>query len=171
MLRLLLGALLVTLLAADITDITTLKARFVQTVTNDQNQTITYEGRVYLKPPHRGLWIYDTPVEKSIYLTPEAITVYEPELLQATVLRPRNELNLLKIFKEAKPVSPGESVATVGEKAVHIKHSGGLVTRLFFTDKLENSVTIRFFDHEINQPIPDTLFEFIPEPGTDIIRE
>ena len=57
----------VTMLFAKIDHFKTIQSDFTQKVTNDQNKTITYEGRFYATEDKKALWIYDKPVSKKIY--------------------------------------------------------------------------------------------------------
>lgn len=158
-------------LYADITDFKTLKASFVQQIINDQNQSITYTGTLYIKQPNLILWHYTSPIEKTIYISRYNVTVYEPELYQAIIFDQKKELNPVQIFKESKEVSKTKRLSVFNDREITIIHSGDKVEKILFRDKVENAVTIEFKTYEKNIELDESLFVFKPEEGTDIIRQ
>lgn len=158
-------------LYGDITDFKTLKAAFIQQIVNDQNQSITYKGTLYVKQPNLILWHYSSPIEKSIYISRHNVTVYEPELYQAIIFDQRKELDPVQIFKESKEVSKTKRLSVFNDREITIIHNADKVEKILFRDKVDNTVTIEFETYEKNIELNESLFIFKPEEGTDIIRQ
>lgn len=158
-------------LYAEIFDFGTLKANFIQTITNDQNSTITYKGTLFIMKPDKIVWQYNTPIEKYIYMNGDEVTVYEPELYQAIVMKRQKELDPMKMYRESKEITKTRRVSYFDGKEIIIEHDDKGVKSLHFTDKIDNQVTIRFLTYEKNLSIKNETFTFKPTDDIDIIRE
>ena len=69
---------LTSLLFAKIDHFKTIQSDFLQTLTNDQNKTIVYEGTLYATDNKKALWIYEKPVAKKIYFNHTRVLIIEP---------------------------------------------------------------------------------------------
>lgn len=155
--------------AAELVEFQTLQARFEQSVTNDQAQTLRYSGSVWLKQPDLARWHYAEPIEKTIYIQGHHVVIVEPDLFQATRFESPLSLNILEAWQKSKPVKAGERLAIVGENRITIQHEGGFITSVFYRDSLDNEVSIRFFEQEKNPRLePGHFVPDIPK-GFDII--
>ena len=149
----------------------TLEANFVQTIVDDKNATITYEGVMLAKRPYMALWHYSKPVDKSVYINKNTITIVEPELEQAIVKKLDNTVDILAIITSARKESKGHYTAFYHEKEYHIKMDNKRIESIHYNDAFDNRVTITFTKQHINQKIADIRFKAdIPE-DFDVIRD
>lgn len=149
----------------------TLEANFVQTIVDDKNATITYEGMMLAKRPNMALWHYSKPVDKSVYIKNNTITIIEPELEQAIVKRLNNTVDILAILASARKESKGHYTAFYHEKEYHIKMNDKRIESIHYKDAFDNRVTITFKDQSINQKIADVRFTANIPDDFDVIRD
>lgn len=170
--RLLLASLLtVTSLFAISEHTETIQADFVQTITDDRNNTITYRGDMLAKRPSKAMWHYKEPVEKRVYISAENVTVVEPELEQAIVKKIDDNIDILAILATAKKEKNDSYTAYYNDKAYHITLANGVIKTIRFTDAFDNNVKIIFDKQQINQNIDDALFRATIPEAFDIISE
>ena len=79
-------------LFADFDKISSFRANFIQNVTNPNNKVVSYSGEVIAKAPYYMLWIYQSPIEKNIYLNKDFVIVDEPMLEQALFSKLKDEV-------------------------------------------------------------------------------
>jgi len=148
----------------------TIKAEFIQTITDDRNSTITYSGNMLAKRPNLAMWHYTKPVQKTVYITAEKVTVVEPELEQAIIKRLDNSIDILAILAAAKKEGPNRYVAFYNHQQYHIVMEGDAIKSIRYTDAFDNTITIVFSDQEINRTIDDSRFDASIPEGFDIIK-
>ena len=149
----------------------TLEADFVQTIVDDKNTTITYEGIMLAKRPNMALWHYSKPVEKSVYIRNNTITIVEPELEQAIVKKLDNTVDILSIITSARKESKGHYTAFYHEKEYHIIMDDKRLKSIHYNDAFDNRVTITFNKQSINHKIANVRFDAnIPE-DFDVIKD
>ena len=90
--------------ASDIQNLKSFQSKFTQTITSSSSDIITYQGEVFIKNSGQILWKYKTPVVKNVYIENNMAIVDEPELEQAIFTTLENEINILKLLKEAKKI-------------------------------------------------------------------
>jgi outer membrane lipoprotein carrier protein len=158
------------LLLADLKPFKTLSLDFTQVITNEQNRTLTYTGKLHMQQPNRILWEYETPVVKKIYIANSQVTIYEPDLLQATIFKNGRELNPIHMFNESTKIDENTRSAKFNQKEILIKHNKDEITNLSFLDEVENSVVIYFKSYQYNPTFNKSFFVFYPDSETDVIR-
>ena len=156
---------------AKIVDFKTIKSDFIQTVTNDQNKTIVYEGSFYATQEQKAIWIYTKPVEKKIYFSKSKVLIIEPELEQAIITNLENTPNIAELIRSAKETSPNHYVTRYMDTSYTIITEGSTIEKIHYKDKLENSVEIRFSNQSTNLFLDDELFKAQIPKGYDIVRE
>jgi len=161
---------LFTALCASPLDFKTAQAHFTQHVTNEHNKTITYSGNIYMKKPDLMLWEYQTPIQKSIYINRMTVTIYEPELYQATIFKNQEALNLVELFRKSTKVNNTTRKAFVDGNELTLKHNDEQFTKVFFRDKVENQVVINFTDYKKGIELENERFFFMPSSEIDVIR-
>ena len=149
----------------------TLEANFIQTIMDDKNATITYEGTMLAKRPNMALWHYSKPVDKSVYISNNTITIIEPELEQAIVKKLNNTVDILAILASSRKESKGHYTAFYHEKEYHIKMDDKRIESIHYNDAFDNRVTITFTKQQINQKVPDIRFKAIIPNDFDVIRD
>jgi len=108
-----------------------------------ENKTIYYNGKVYVK---NGLvyWHYTKPIEKKIWATMDKIYVYEPDLEQTTIYNTSKKDNFFDLIKTAKKIKNNLYLKNYDNKNIYFKIKNGLITKIYYKDKIDNLVTLNF---------------------------
>jgi outer membrane lipoprotein carrier protein len=180
------------LLRAFLAETVTLEARFSQVLLEaDSEHSQVSEGRFYLHRPQRFRWDYTTPVPQLVVADGEHLWLYDPDLEQATVRRLDDGLSstpamllsgngsLEETFRiGAAYVEDGfdwvELAPRSGDAdfaAMRVGFVDGLLASMELIDALGQTTIIRFEEVEVNLPLEASLFEFVPPPGADVIRD
>ena len=152
--------LIVNLFSTNI-DIQTYQANFIQLVTNPSNTTVSYEGKIYIKQPSKMLWQYKTPIIKYVYMDKKKIIIDEPELEQAIFTKLTDEINLINFLNNPSLV----------DKKYKLTFKDKILTKIQYSDEMENNIIINFTNIKIDKNIPDQLFQFIAPLDYDIIKK
>ena len=132
---------------------------------------ITYQGEVFIKNSGQILWKYKTPVVKNVYIDNNMAIVDEPELEQAIFTTLENEINILKLLKEAKKIDNNNYVSTIDGTKYQISMSSNRIKKITYKDTLDNSVEIIFSNSVQDEPIDDNIFVFVAPSNYDLIRK
>ncbi len=149
----------------------TMKADFTQTIVNDKKGTITYKGTMSAKRPNMAIWHYKEPIDKTVYITAENVTVVEPELEQAIVRKLDDTIDILAILASARKTGKESYISYYDGKEYSITMQKGMIRAISFTDAFDNIVTIVFTQQLINHKISDSDFNAVIPAGFDIIRD
>lgn len=149
----------------------TMKADFVQTITDDKDSTITYSGNMLAKRPNMALWHYKEPIEKSVYITAESVTIVEPELEQAIVKRLGNSIDILAILASAKKDAKNSYSVLYDNKEYHVTMQDNMIKAISYTDAFDNLVKIVFSAQKINKSIDNSRFKADIPVDFDIIKD
>ena len=170
--RIILVALLAVLPLFAISEKTdTMKANFVQTITDEKNSTITYSGSMLAKRPNMALWHYKEPIEKMVYITAESVTIVEPELEQAIVKRLGGSIDILAILASAKRETKNNYSVLYDNKEYHVVMQENMIKAISYTDAFDNLVKIVFSKQLINKKIKDSRFKADVPADFDIIKD
>lgn len=152
-------------------DLRSFSAAFTQTITDDTNETITYEGRIDALRPDRARWIYSAPVVKSVYVEGRKVTIVEPELEQAIIKSFKEGIDLFKILAKAEKLDDETYLAVYESRRYLVKISNDILRSIAYRDAFDNRILIRFADQKLNPDLPDALFTpDIPE-DYDLLSE
>ncbi len=149
----------------------TMKAEFVQTITDDKESTITYKGNMLAKRPNMALWHYREPIEKTVYITASRVTIVEPELEQAIIKRLDNGIDILAILASAKKDAKNSYTAYYNNKEYHITMQSDMIKSISYSDAFDNVVKIVFSSQQINKSIKDSRFKADIPADFDIIND
>lgn len=149
----------------------TMRADFVQTITDDKNSTITYSGTMLAKRPSMAMWHYKEPIEKTVLITASDVTIIEPELEQAIIKKLDSSIDILAILASAKRHTKESYIAFYDNKEYLITIQDDMIKAISYTDTFDNIVRIVFTAQQINKPISDHLFEAEIPADYDIIKE
>jgi len=152
-------------------EINTMQADFVQTITDEKNSTISYQGDMLAKRPNLARWHYDRPIEKTVYITTAQVTIIEPELEQAIIKHLNNSIDILAILASAQKKDHDHYIAYYDDKEYHITLDKKQITSLYYWDAFDNRVEITFTDQKINSSIDDSQFQAEIPPDYDIIED
>lgn len=158
-------------LFAQIFDFNTISSDFNQTITNDENSTILYEGSFYASTDMRAFWEYKKPVQKKIYFNKNQVVMIEPELEQVIITNLENMPNLIGILKNSKKIRTDLYEATYEELKYKIHTQKNQIVKISYKDRLENKVDIELFNQTINTHFDDVLFEATIPKNYDIITQ
>lgn len=172
--KFLLSALLAstTLLSANITQLNSLESNFKQSIINDQNSRITYNGKMYAtKHNNQALWIYTTPIEKKIYYKDGSIVIIEPELEQVIFAKLSKVPNVLSLLSGAKKVSANKLVTNFNNIKYTITTSEDKIKSISYTDEIQNRVIIEFEAQKTNEYIDESKFTYSIPADFDILEQ
>lgn len=140
-------------------------ADFTQTITDDTNKTITYQGHVDAARPDKARWEYFEPVKKSVFIVGRKVTIVESELEQAIVKSFRDEIDLFNILSKAKKLDGETYLATHKSQQFLIKIRDDVPMAISYKDAFDNTIRILFSHQKINLEYPKKLF--VPNIPTD----
>lgn len=149
----------------------TMKADFVQTITDEKNSTLIYKGDMLAKRPSLAKWHYSSPIDKTVYITAHEVTIVEPELEQAIVKKLSNSIDILAILATAVKVRKNHYTAYYDEKEYHILMNGDKIVSISYRDAFDNTVKITFSNQQINTKIDDTHFQADIPLDFDVIKD
>ncbi|NIW25622.1 MAG: outer membrane lipoprotein chaperone LolA [Gammaproteobacteria bacterium] len=173
-------------------DTTSLQATFHQELLGSDGEVIELaSGALSIKRPGRFLWRYAEPVEQLVIADGTNLWIYDVELEQATV-------TLLEDVAAASPAMLLSGEAVLDEefdviesfdaddlrwvrlepktrasdfRQVLIGFRGEALSQLLLLDSLDQRTTIELVDLEVNLDLADSVFEFRPPSGVDVIGE
>ena len=159
------------LLLAGIFDFDTISSDFKQTITNEENTQIVYEGSFYATTQSKALWIYRKPVEKKIYFNKNRVVILEPELEQAIITNLDNVPNITELLKKSIKKENG-TYETVYDNTTYVIHTKNKeIKQITYNDKLENSIKIELLNQTINTVLDDSLFKVTIPFDFDVITQ
>ncbi len=158
-------------LFASLDSMTSFDADFVQSITDEQNKTINYNGHIVASKPQNARWSYFKPIKKEVYINDFEATIVEPEIEQFLVRRIESNFDFFKIIGKAKKNAQNSYTAYYKETQFTIKMSGELIESISYKDEFENKITILFKNQKQNQPVSKTLFNPVYPLSFDIIRD
>ena len=174
-------------LDAFLSGLDTLRADFVQTVTNAEGSA-RLEGTFYLRRPDRFRWEYSAPEPQSIVADGRNIWLYDPELeqvsvqLQSSALAGTPAMLLVERGSSAKSFVVVELQGAAGEtwyeltpreeesqyEQIRLGLENGQLSRLEMRDKLGQIIGFRFRAVRTGIELDDGLFVFEPPSKADL---
>lgn len=173
-------------------ELDTLRADFEQTVLNSEfTVDEVSSGTLAIKRPGRFRWDYQEPEERLLIADGERMWIYEPEFEQATVqamdqtlatspaMLLTGEGDLEESFRIEDEGVQGElhwvrltpRVQDSEFEQVRIGIGERTVELMELRDNLGGVTRIEFDNIELNPQLPDSLFQFEPPAGTDVIEQ
>ncbi|TNC83036.1 MAG: outer membrane lipoprotein carrier protein LolA [Oleiphilus sp.] len=173
--------------------IRSISGAFVQYAVDKRGTTIQESrGSFKAKRPDYFFWHTEAPLEQMIYADGKQLTVYDPDLEQATV-QPHNtqtEQSPAILFSGktdviARMYSVDQQVIDQATRqftlhprdkeslfeTMRIRFSGSQLLEMRLRDSLGQESTISFVHTEVNSEIPDSAFEPALPAGTDVIED
>jgi outer membrane lipoprotein carrier protein len=123
------------------------------------------------KDGNQALWIYNTPVEKSIYYKGGNIVIIEPELEQAIFAKLSKVPNIMKLLSNAKEITSNTYETNFNKIKYTIRLDGQNIKDISYIDEMQNKVIIEFNSQSINSEIADSKFSYIIPEGFDILEQ
>lgn len=175
-----------------VTDVRTLSARFEQQLVDADDIVVeTSSGRVDIERPGRFRWSYSDPYEQILVADGRNIWSYDVDLAQVTV-KPQAEVlgstpaSLLGgdpgVLEDFEYVGSFADRGTIwvrlrphdpdsGFSRVELGFTDGDLSRMMFSDNLEQTTLIALFDVELNERIDAETFRFTPPDDADLVGE
>ncbi len=163
--------ILFNLSVAALIDVKSFKADFKQVVTDDKGKQLLYDGHIQATNPKYALWQYMTPIEKSIYITPNKITIIEPEIEQVLIRNLSSDFDFFRMIKYAKKISENSYVTFLNDSKYTIRIKDDLIDSISYIDEFGNTVEITFKNQFQNIEISKEIFTPLIPKNYDIIDE
>ena len=163
-------ALVVTIYARDHT-LESFSADFNQTITDEHNKTISYQGTVLSKRPNFALWHYTRPIEKKLYVYHNVLTIIEQDMEQAIIKRVNENIDIFSIIQHATPIDAHHAKAHYRDQEflLTFNHDHQLAS-ISYRDELDNRVNIHFSNQKNNPDLNTSLFQAVIPEAFDIIQ-
>jgi outer membrane lipoprotein carrier protein len=170
--RYIFGFLLFTVfIMANELDFTTIQSSFIQTITNEEDKKITYEGEFYATSNAKALWVYKSPIKKEIYFSKNSVVIVEPELEQAIITDIDNTPNITEILQGATKINENTYQASFEDTIYTIQTKNRLIQSIMYKDKLENTIVISLQNPKINITLEEEIFRPKIPQEYDIIKQ
>lgn len=171
-------------------NIRTLKGRFEQSLVDADNQIVeTSSGTLEIQRPGQFRWSYVEPYEQVLVADGLNVWSYDVDLAQVTV-KPQFEVlrntpalllggseDALDQFEYAGSFGDRGTVwirlrpkdTDSGFNKVELGFTDGKLTRMMFSDNLEQTTLIALFDVSLNEDIDADRFQFEPPEDVDVV--
>ncbi|MBV5320879.1 MAG: outer-membrane lipoprotein carrier protein LolA [Sulfuricurvum sp.] len=158
-------------LCASPKEINSFNGKFIQTIIDDNGKKIIYSGELWASKPQNALWVYQKPIQKSVYINAQKITVIEPQIEQVTLRSLDDEIDFLQIIQKAKQVTADKYTATVKGQTYTIAFKNDILSSISYTDGYDNRVSILFINPSQNKPIEASKFKPVIPADFDVIKD
>ena len=148
-------------------------------------------GHVWILRPGRFRWNYLTPYKQQLVADGRHLWSYDEDLAQVSVqpmekvfsVTPAMLLSgnepLEKVFRmQEQPAGEGEQQVLLTPKSddssvieVHLFFVNGQLSRIEARDTFGNTTTFTFSRLVRNGPVDETIFNFVPPPGVDVVGD
>ncbi|MDD2368847.1 MAG: LolA-like outer membrane lipoprotein chaperone [Sulfuricurvum sp.] len=152
-------------------ELNSFNSKFIQTIVDENGKKIIYHGELWADKPQNALWVYQKPIQKSVYINGQKITVIEPQIEQVTIRSLDDEIDFLQIIQKAKKIDENRYTATVKGQTYSVLFKNNLLTSISYKDGYDNSVTIVFTTPVQNKAIESTRFKPVIPENFDIIKD
>ena len=159
------------LFSNNITNIKSFEANFQQIIINNSNNNIVYKGKIYIKYPNFILWKYNKPIIKNIYINKNILFIDEPILEQVIITNINEDIDIIKLLKKSKKISPNIYKSSLGNIHFQIFIKKNQIKSIQYKDEIDNNISIIFTNIIQNHIINDEIFKFHIPSNYDIIRK
>jgi len=130
---------------SDITLPKSFQSDFKQSIINDRNQKIIYQGKILFTVPNSFKWIYTSPTKKEVCSDGKRLIVVDHDLEQVSNYLIDRGLNLSAILEKSKLHRKSVYIASYRDKSYTIQiDSKKQLSRIAYKDNLDNNVLIIF---------------------------
>lgn len=180
-------------LVKQLSELDSISSSFVQ-YSVDQKGTRIQESRGEFKAQRPGLfyWHTDQPLEQTIYSDGQNVTVYDPDLEQATVQRMDDRVQSTPALLFSGDIAEIGNQFVVELRQMDIDYvqyllmpktkdslferllvrfEGKILSEMRLTDALGQESTVSFIQMQVNPDLPANTFVPDIPPGTDVIRD
>ncbi|WP_455756096.1 LolA-like outer membrane lipoprotein chaperone [Sulfurimonas sp.] len=154
-----------------IDNINSFQAEFIQSVTDDKNVSLQYNGHISAKKPQNAVWNYLKPIKKDVYINKYSVTVVEPEIEQVIIRRIKSNFDFFVLVKNAVEVNKNTYETMYKETKFTITTQNELIKSISYKDEFDNDVKIIFKNQKQNIKIDKEIFIAKYPLEFDIIRD
>ena len=158
-------------LFASFENINSFEADFIQTVKDDKNKILSYEGKVIASKPYNAVWHYIKPISKDVYINSNSITVVEPEIEQVIIKDIESSFNFFHMLQNAKKITDNSYITKFNGTKFTIIIKDELLYSISYIDEFENLVKIIFSNQKYNQKIDERRYVPLFSLDFDIVRD
>lgn len=148
-----------------------ISANFTQVVVDENKKELKYEGRLYAKYPNRSYWNYIKPVKKEIYINEDVVTLVEPDLEQVIIQNLENQIDIIRLMKDAKKISDSMYEKTYLGTTYTIKMKKNLPSSISYKDKFDNKVSILLSNIDTKTILGEKRFQVNYPSDFDVIKQ
>ncbi|MCK4875617.1 MAG: outer membrane lipoprotein chaperone LolA [Sulfurimonas sp.] len=168
---LLITILLVSQAFASLEQIELFEADFSQSITDDKDNVLIYNGHVVASRPQNAKWSYKKPVKKDVYINKFEVIIVEPDIEQVIVRKVESKFDFFKMISNAKEIKKNIYVANYKDSKFTIVQSDNLIESISYIDEFENRVKIVFKNQKQNHSINSKIFTPSYPLHYDIIKD
>jgi outer membrane lipoprotein carrier protein len=171
-------------------NIRTLQGRFEQSLVDADQQLIEESsGTLEVRRPGKFRWVYAEPYEQVLVADGLNVWSYDVDLAQVTVKPQAQVLSntpALLLGGSAEALEQFDYIGSFTDRGtvwirlqpkdkdngfnmVELGFNDGELTRMLFSDNLQQTTLIALFDVLLNGEIEADRFEFIPPDGVDVV--
>lgn len=163
--------ILITQVFASLKDISSFEADFIQSITDDKSNVLTYAGHIIASKPQNAKWNYIKPIQKEVYINRFEVTIIEPEIEQVIIKRVELEFDFFNMISKAKKIKKDIYLAKYNNSEFTITLFKKLIKSIIYVDEFENNIEIIFKNQKQNDKIDLKKFTPIFPLYYDIIRD
>ena len=160
-----------------VTEVTTLRARFEQSVLDAEGALVdASSGTIEIQRPGRFRWATDEPYEQQVIADGRNVWSYDVDLAQVTVKPQADALSntpALLLGGDTDGVITWVRLVprddSSGFKRLVLGFAGDMLARMVFLDSLEQQTVVELRDVVYNASLDGALFEFTPPDDADIV--
>ncbi|AFU97830.1 outer membrane lipoprotein chaperone LolA [Simiduia agarivorans] len=180
-------------LSALLTNMQSASGQFEQSLRDGEGKLLqASQGKFLVKKPGKFLWDTQSPFPQLLVSNGKRLWLYDPDLEQASLSKvdqKAQQTPALLLSGDPAKISDSFSVKRAADKAnglavydlrakdgqanfghISATFKGKTLVRMRFEDKLNNQTEFVFEQVAVNPALEDSLFEFTPPPGTDVIH-
>ena len=152
-------------------EVTSFEADFSQSITDEKEKVLLYNGHIVALKPQNARWSYIKPIKKDVFINDFEVTIIEPEIEQVIIKRLESNFDFFKIISNAKKIDQNTYVAYYRDTKFTIVKKNALIESISYLDEFENRVKITFENQKQNHEIEKSIF--IPKYSMefDIIKD
>ncbi|NPA59191.1 MAG: outer membrane lipoprotein chaperone LolA [Epsilonproteobacteria bacterium] len=160
-----------TLSFASFYNINSFEADFTQSVTDDKNVSLVYNGHLIASKPQNALWKYIKPIEKDVYINSFEVTIIEPEIEQVIIRKIESDFDFFNMLQNATQISTNKYEANYRDSHFIIKTKNKTIESISYLDEFDNIVKIIFKNQKQNRSINNNIFLPKYPLNFDVIRD
>ncbi len=158
-------------LLASFENINSFKADFLQTIKDDKNKVLSYEGKVIASKPYSAVWNYVKPINKNVYISRNSITIVEPEIEQVIVKNIETNFNFFHLLQKANKITDNSYMTEFNGTKFTLVIKDKLLYSISYMDEFENLVKIIFSNQKYNSKIDKQRYIPLFSLDFDIVRD